>query len=219
MSNYTSWLRKILSSMLPYLSHFFTLLLCVVLNPIGESSQVFFLFCVFFHSFRKKKKYNSILESCFWQMFKKKKKVTLQLFVFYIHNAFSFSDISYAHCNSLILPLVSYCSFCHMNSFFWLVARAFMERREGCFATQNNCRFQVLKYRFVSAFPGFLSGGRIQLASLSTSIFCATSVHVWCYALNVIIVFFHSNLAGEKNWLGAPCVRFFPVCFLNEYQL
>lgn len=139
----------------------------------------------------------------------------MQLFVFYIHNAFSFSDISYAHCNSLILPLVSYCSFCHMNSFFLLVARAFMERREGCFATQNNCRFQVLKYRFVSAFPGFLSGGRIQLASLSTSIFCATSVHVWCYALNVIIVFFHSNLAGEKNWLGAPCVRFFSCLFFK----
>lgn len=177
MSNYTSWLRKILSSMLPYLSHFFTLLLCVVLNPIGESSQVFFLFCVFFHSFRKKK---SIIK--YWKVVSgkclKKKKVTLQLFVFYIHNAFSFSDISYAHCNSLILPLVSYCSFCHMKSFFLLVARAFMERREGCFATQNNCRFQVLKYRFVSAFPGFLSGGRIQLASLSTSIFCATSVHV-----------------------------------------
>lgn len=119
MSNYTSWLRKILSSMLPYLSYFFTLLLCVVLNPIGESSQVFFLFCVSFHSFRTKKK--SVIQ--YWKVasgksLKKRKKVTLQLFVFYIHNAFSFSDIGYAHCNSLILPLVSYCSFCHMNSFF-----------------------------------------------------------------------------------------------------
>lgn len=59
--------------MLPHLSHFFTLLLFVVLSPVGESSPSILLIlgflslfwgniCISIHT------YNSVLESCSWQL-------------------------------------------------------------------------------------------------------------------------------------------------------
>lgn len=128
-------------------------------------------------SFTLLEKKKSIIQ--YWKVvsgkcLKKKKKVTLQLFVFYIHNAFSFSDISYAHCNSLILPLVSYCSFCHMNSFFLTCSTRFYGKKRGVLCHSKQLQISSLKVQICVCISRFLVWWQD-----SASIF--VNQHLLCY--------------------------------------